>query len=482
MVRSISDVHEYQKNAIARMLDIPEDATGIAYFLGLGLGKTLVGLGVSGDQQALGMQGKTLVLAPKRVALNGWHTEAANWDFLKGLKFSIVCGTEAQRSKAAEIDADVYVINYENLRWLVRKYYIDWKWDLLIIDESSLVKNSSTTRFAFLKGMCQDRFYKPTRGKRKGELTRVKKKIKHTILLTATPATKGLEGLWSQIYLLDGGKRLGKTLDIFYGRYFKAEGQYGTPHPKYIPLPGAKEEIYKAIEDIAHVLRTEDYLEMPELIYNQVVVDLPPKVRAQYDDLERDFMLNLDEELEIYAASESSLGNKLLQFCNGAVYTGDPQDEDYVKQWSVVHDEKLDALEELAEAAHGSEPLLVAYWYESDLVRLKERFPNAVVMDKEGECIEAWNRGEIDMLLIQPASAGMGLNLQAGGHQLIFFSSIWSLELVLQVIGRIYRQGQEHPVTITNIVVSDSREQRVAKAIAQNATTQEELLEWLAIK
>lgn len=475
-MRSISDVHTYQNDAIDR--GVTQDH--IALFAGLGLGKTLMGLGIVASKIALGMGGKTLIVAPRRVAINGWHREAAQWDFLKHLTFSIACGTAVQRRVALAKNADVYVINYENLQWLIDNYYKkSWKWEQIVLDESSLVKNSKTKRFRYLKAICQDRIVTPTRGKNKGISRVVKAKVKKVVLLTATPATKGLENLWSQIYLLDGGKRLGRSLREYMMTYFKPVAFEGTQYVKYEPIEGAKEKIYKKIEDLVHVLRTEDYLDMPDLIQNDIVVQLPKNIRDDYKKLEKEFLLQLSEEDEIYAANEASLGNKLLQFCNGAVYVGDPQDPDYVKKFRVVHDEKLNALAELYEAAKDKEPLLVCYWYESDLIRLKKRFPDAVVMDKDGSCIADWNDGKIDMLLIQPASAGMGLNLQTGGHRMVFFSLTWSLEYVLQVIGRIYRQGQRHAVTITNIVVENSREQRVTEALRNNAETQEELLEYL---
>ena len=483
MAYSLSDQHEYQSKAI---IDLSVVTHG-ALFAGLGLGKTVMGMDIAKSRQDLGKdKGKILVIAPLKVALNGWHTEAGNWEHLSGLKFSIACGGTGPKQLAAlKADADVYVINYENIVWMINTFYKnDWKWDHLIIDESSMIKNATSKRSKYLRSICQKRIYMITRGPNKGKRRVHQPKVKSVLLLSATPATRGLENLWSQIFVLDGGERLGRTMDLYLAKYFYPVHRPGSPYIKWKLRPGAKSEIFEAIADIAYVLRTEDHLDMPDLIRKDYVVRLPPKARRQYDELEKEFVLELENENyeidEVYAANEAALGNKLLQFCNGAVYIGDPQDPNYKKEWREVHTEKLDALEEIYEANKISgENMLVCYWFKSDLERLLKRFPNAKVMDRQGKLMKDWNDGKIDMLFIHPASSGLGLNLQLGGRILVFFSLTWVLEYVLQIIGRIYRQGQKGAVTVINIVVENSKEQRVSEVLADNNRTQDELLAYL---
>jgi SNF2 family DNA or RNA helicase len=388
---------------------------------------------------------KVLVVAPLRVANSVWEQEAKKWAHTKGLTVSLCTGPAKARGAALAVEADVYLINRENIVWLVKHYTKrSWPFDCLVIDESSSFKNSSTKRWKALK--------------------KVRPYISRTIELTGTPSPNGLLDLWPQIYLLDYGQRLGKTKTAYLHRFFDAD-YMGY---KWTPKEGADKEIHSLIEDLVLSLRTEDYLDMPPMIKSVVKVYPDEKAKKQYSDLETYFMLTLKGE-DITAMSAAVLAGKLLQFSNGALYGEDG------KTFNVVHDLKIEALQDIIDDNQG-ENILVAYNYKSDLVRIKKAIPSVEVMDKKQSTIDRWNDGEIPVLLVHPASCGMGINLQHGGSILVWFGLNWSLEYYEQLNGRLYRQGQEKPVRIVHIVTDSMLDEKVLSAINSKAKTQNDLL------
>lgn len=475
----LSDLHNYQWRAMQFAMRMKK----CCLFMGLGLGKTVVALSVAAIEIYTGSAKRVLVIAPLRVANTVWHVEASQWSHLTDLRFSIATGSAAERKAALLDDADVYVINVENTQWLVKTFKRKgWRWDFVIVDESSGFKSPSAKRVKSLRSATVDKVLK-VRGKgvlRRSPVTRL-------LLLSATPATKGLEGLWSQLSLIDNGKRLGRSFRAFSLTYFfRPPGS--SQHAKMEPFPDAKKRIYDRVGDVCYVMRAEDYIELPPITYNDIPVELSFTQLKMYKELEREFLLELDtddefltgEGEEIIATNEGALANKLLQFANGAVYTGEtPEKKTKDRDYAVIHDAKLDALEEIANAADGSENLLVAYYYQSDLRRLKQRFPQAVVMDKAGDAVKPFNEGKIPMLLAHPMSAGMGLNLQRGSSTIVFFSMIWSLEAYQQFVGRLYRQGQKNGVTVNHIVCRGTIERRVTLALRSNAETQQDFIDAL---
>lgn len=472
-----SDVHGYQWSATEFALD----ARKCALYMGLGLGKTVVALTVAAIELYLGNTRRILVIAPLRVANTVWHTEAASWSHLSSLTFAIATGTAKQRMKALLSDADVHVINVDNVAWLVSNFPRSrWRWDFVIIDESSKFKSPSTSRFKALRKATIDKVLKI-----RGKLSIRASPVRHLLLLSATPATNGLEGLWSQFALMDNGKRLGRSYNAYLKRFFR-NMSHDPQYAKYEPMPGAKDQIYKLVGNAAYVMRAEDYIELPPITYNNITVEMSDVQVSMYKELEREFLLELDTEDEfltgeegdeIIATNAGALGNKLLQFANGAVYTGEtPESRKVEREYAVIHDTKIDALRDIVSAAEGNENLLVAYYYQSDLRRLKEAFPQAVVMDKAGQCIQPFNEGKIPLLLAHPVSAGMGLNLQRGASTIVFFSLLWSLEAYQQFIGRLYRQGQQNGVTVNHIVCKGTIEARVALALRANAETQQDFI------
>lgn len=470
-MRSLSDLHGYQFAAVSFAQAHPR----CALYLGLGLGKTIIALTVIAIETALGLRKRTLVIAPLLVANSVWKKEAANWRHTRRLRIQIATGTAEERLRALTTPADVYVINVENVQWLIKHFpRSKWHWDAVVLDESQMFKSPSTRRFKALRAAAVNKLVR-----RDKKLVTLRSPVKRMMLLSATPATNGLDGLWSQMALIDGGYRLGRSFQSFMNQYFyipQGGGRYAKPRPH----AHAKEQIYDKLRDRVYVLLTRDHLEMPELVSNAIEVSIPPRARRQYRELEREFLLELDtaeEPAEIIADDAAQLSNKLLQFCNGAVYhTPRPGEEHLPRQWSVVHEAKIEALRELVRVAEGAENLLVAYYYQTDLERLRRAFPEAVVLDKAGSQIDAWNRGEIPLLLAQPTSAGKGLNLQRGGATCVFFSLLWNLEAYQQFIGRLYRQGQSRTVTVNHLIIEDSIEQRVISALNSKAETQAEFL------
>lgn len=432
-------MHNYQLNGVDFVVNNPK----CALWLDLGLGKTLTSLTAIADLIGSFDVTKVLIIAPLRVANTVWHKEILNWEHTKHLTYSIVTGAEKRRVSALYKDSDVYIINRENVKWLVDFYGKKWPFDMIVIDESSSFKNSQSQRWKALR--------------------KVLPYTDRLVELTGTPTSNGLMDLWAQMYLLDTGERLGRTMTAFKSRFFETD-YMGY---KYTIRNGCEDIIYKLVDDKVLAMKAEDYLELPDRIDLTVSVDLPTKLKDQYDELEKEFIVVIDEELAVFNAA--ALAGKLLQFCNGAVYT------DEQKNWKELHKLKIDALADIVED-NPSENILVAYNFKTDLERLKKKFPNAVVLDKEGLAVEKWNNGEIKMLLAQPASAGHGLNLQKGGSMIVWFGLNWSLELVQQFNGRLHRQGQNKPVRIISIVANGCIDERVVSAINDKAKTQQDLI------
>ncbi len=438
--------HIYQEHAIQKILDLP----AVGLFLDMGMGKTVCALTAIVELLHNCFEvAKVLIIAPKRVAEDTWSREINKWDHTKHLKIVKVLGTAKQRINALESSADIYVINRENTEWLVNFYKKDWPFDMVVIDELSSFKSSKARRFRALR--------------------KVRPFIKRIVGLTGTPAPNGLIDLWSQLYLLDQGERLGKTVTGYRERYFepgKRDPRRGIVF-EWKPKPMAEEAIYGKISDICISLRAKDYLKLPERINNVIPVSLPATARKKYEQLERDLLLPFAES-DVVADTAAVLSNKLLQMANGAVY-----DENGGVKY--IHNAKLEALEDVIEAANGK-PVLVYYAYRHDRDRIKAKFPNARSLDTEKDIID-WNDGKIDLLITHPASAGHGLNLQAGGHIIVWFGLVWSLELYQQANARLDRQGQQHSVIVHHLVAEGTIDEDVMKAIEGKAVGQEALLE-----
>lgn len=438
--------HEYQEQAIAHVLH--NASAGL--FLDMGLGKTVSTLTAIDKliSDSFEIQ-KVLVIAPKRVAEDTWTTETAKWDHLKGLRISVVLGSQAQRISALRADADIYVINRENVAWLVSFYQAAWPFDMVVIDELSSFKSSKSIRFKSLK--------------------RVMPLVDRVIGLTGTPAPNGLIDLWSQVYLLDKGERLGRNITAFRNEYFTPGRGNGQIVFDYKPKRRTEQKIYDRIGDICISMKAEDYLTLPSRIDRSIEVILSENEKKRYDDFEIKQILALSEEDNISAVNAAALSNKLLQFANGAVY-------DAEGVYHEIHDAKLEALEELVEAANGK-PVLIFYSFKHDLERIKaklRRFSPEVIHSSEE--IRKWNRKEISVLLAHPASAGHGLNLQAGGSDIIWFGLNWSLELYQQANARLYRQGQTKPVMVHHLITKGTIDEDVMLALACKASTQEALM------
>lgn len=395
---------------------------------------------------------RVLVIAPLRVARDTWPSEVEKWDHLKNLIISTAVGTEEERLAALKTKADIYIINRENVQWLVEKSGLQFNYDTVVIDELSSFKNGQAKRFK--------------------SLMTVRPKVKRIIGLTGTPASNGLMDLWAEFRLLDMGQRLGRYITHYRNEYFTPDKRNGMVVFSYKPLPGAEERIYEKISDMTISMKATDFIRMPKLISSEYTVRLSEKERKRYDALKDDLVLALPDG-EITAANAASLTNKLSQMANGAVYTDDGS-------VTHIHDRKLDALEDLIEAANGK-PVLVAYWFRHDLERIKERLHSLHIpfseMDK-ADSIKRWNNGEIPVGLIHPASAGHGLNLQSGGNAIIWFGLTWSLELYQQTNARLWRQGQESKtVVLQHIVTEDTIDQRILKVLSQKDVTQQSLID-----
>ncbi|CAB0919620.1 ATP-dependent helicase [Corynebacterium diphtheriae] len=439
--------HNYQTTATQYIIDHDE----AAIFLGMGLGKSVITLTAIWQLMLDYFTiHRVLVVAPLRVARDTWPAEVAKWDHLEGLTVAVAVGTKRDRLNALAASAMVTVINRENIPWLVNQLGGSWPFDMVIIDELSSFKNHRAKRFT--------------------ALVKMRPHVKRWVGLTGTPAANGLMDVWAQFRLLDGGQRLGRFITRYRERWFVPDKRNGMQVFTYKPRAGAEDEIYGAIGDMTLSMRTTDHLQLPELTVTTMPVVLEPKERRVYEQLKSDLVLDLDGAT-IDAANAAALSGKLLQLASGAIYTSDGQ-------WTAAHDRKLDALEDLVEAANGS-PLLAAYWFTHDRERITACFPQARELKTSAE-IEAWNKGEITLGLIHPASAGHGLNLQSGGHLLVWFSLTWSLELYQQTNARLYRQGQLEPVTITHLVAEGTLDEAVLKALDTKDATQAALIDAVA--
>lgn len=429
----------------------------VGLFLDMGLGKTVITLTAIHDLRYNRWEVmKPLIIAPKKVAEATWTTEAKKWEHLKMMRVIPVLGTEKQRIRALATPADLYVINRENVTWLVEHFKNAWPFDMVVLDESSSFKNSRSKRFKSLK--------------------LVRSRIKRIVELTGTPSSNGLEDLWAQIFLLDGGARLGKTLGAFRDIYFVPGKRNRTTIFNYEPKEGSFEIIKQAISDICISMKASDYLSLPDVMHNDIPVALDSKAQRAYTELETELLLQVDEET-ITAGSAGVLTGKLLQLCNGAVY-----DED--KRAVNIHNCKIDAFLELVEQLNGQHAL-VFYNFQHDRDRLLEalaKYNLRVRVYSQAKDEIDWNNGEIDILLAHPASCGYGLNLQQGGHHAIWFGLTWSLEQYEQANKRLHRQGQEHPVVIHHLVVQGGMDESVIEALENKGNIQDALLNALRVR
>lgn len=434
------NLHEYQRKGV----EFIKSQKRCFLCLDMGLGKTTTTLTAIKDLLDGFAVSKVLVISPLRVATSVWPKEPLNWSHLKDMRVASVTGSERQRLAALHSDADIYSINRENVVWLVEHYKKKWPFDCVIVDESSSFKNPSSKRFRALK--------------------RVLPYTDYMVLLTGTPSPNGLLDLWPQCYLVDYGMALGRTFTGYKQRFFEQDYMgYNWTLRK-----GADATIHNLIRPFTLSMSAEDYLELPERIDLVQKVELPKRTMSDYLEFEKELLLELESGEEVEAVNAAALANKLLQWCNGALYV------DEQKNWSEVHKAKLDALEELVEC--NDEPILVAYNYKSDLARIRARFPDAVVLDKNNDTIDKWNDGKIKMLLAHPASAGHGLNLQRGGSLAVWFGLSWSLELYQQFNARLHRQGQTKPVRIVHLIADGCIDERVMSVIENKDLTQKALL------
>ncbi|EEU7573034.1 SNF2-related protein [Listeria innocua] len=435
--------HEYQSYATEFILSHPISAV----FLEMGLGKSVITLSAIFDLCLDSfLVCKVLVIAPLRVARDTWPAEINKWDHLKGLSYSVAVGTEKERIDALKKQSTLYIINRENVDWLVHKSGIPFQFDMVVIDELSSFKSYGAKRFK--------------------SLLKVRPSVKRIVGLTGTPSSNGLMDLWAEFRILDLGQRLGRYISHYRNTYFKPDKRNAQIIFSYKPLPGAEDEIYKQISDITISMKSTDYLKMPEYVSNEVFVTLSEKEWKVYSEFKEDMVANLGDE-EIDAVNAAVLSGKLLQMANGAVY-------DSENKAHVIHDKKLDALEDLIEGANGK-PVLVAYWYKHDLERIKDRFP--VKQIQSSKDIEDWNDGKIPIAVIHPASAGHGLNLQSGGSTLIWFGLTWSLELYQQTNARLYRQGQRDTVIVHHIITKNTIDEDVLLALTKKEKTQDALID-----
>lgn len=443
--------HSYQSYCIQRIIN----DTSVGLFLDMGLGKTVITLTAVNDLKFNRFQiQRCLVIAPKKVAEATWSKEAEKWDHLKHLRISKILGTENKRLRAVNTPADVYVINRENVPWLVDHYRNDWKFDMVVVDELSSFKSYKAKRFKCLSW--------------------VRPHIKKFVGLTGTPAPNGMMDLWAQIYLLDGGERLGKTITAYRQAYF-VQNTHGGNFNTFEEREESAEQIRQRISDICISMKAEDYIQLPERTDVIVPVELDSKARKLYDKFEKEMFLQIDED-SLDATTAAVLSNKLLQMCNGAVYG----DSGVVE----IHDCKIEAFMELVEAAQG-QPMLVFYNFKHDLERIKSALAKTKLMVgklKTETDIDKWNAGDLNILLAHPASAAYGLNLQAGGSHIVWFGLNWSLELYQQANARLYRQGQKDKVIIHHLVVQDSTDEIVMQALKDKSSTQDTLLNALKAK
>lgn len=441
--------HVYQDYAEKRILD----TNYIALLLEMGLGKTVTTLtAIDKLLNDYFDAVKVLVIAPLRVAEDTWTREIEKWDHLQHLRISKVLGSAAARRKALKADADIYVINRENVEWLVSEYGSQWPFDTVVIDELSSFKNSNSKRFRALK--------------------RARPMMRRVVGLTGTPAPNSLMDLWAPMYLIDQGVRLGKTITGYRDRYFLPGERNGHVVYNWKQKQESEERIYEAISDIAVSMKAEDWLELPERIDRTIPIPLSPKAREQYKKLEKELLLPFMDS-DVVASTAAVLSNKLLQMASGAVY-----DED--KGVKLIHDAKLDALEDVVEAANGK-PVMVFYNFKHSLARIQERFPQARILrkGKDGnEDIRAWNNDEIPLLLVHPKSAGHGLNLQESScRTVVWFDQIWSLEEDQQANARVHRQGVRHNIVVIRLVAEGTMDEDAVAALERKAAGQDALMQ-----
>jgi SNF2 family DNA or RNA helicase len=440
-----NDLHEYQNHCVEHIKKHP----GSSLFVDMGLGKSISTLSALVDLFDEFEIAKVLIIGPLRVARDTWIAEVNKWEHTRNLKVSLVLGSEAERKKALLAKAQLYIINRENIPWLVGHYGSAFPFDTVVIDELSSFKDPSSNRFKALR--------------------RVRPLVNKIIGLTGSPASNGLINLWAQVYLLDQGERLGKTITGYRSQYFTTKGK-GHIVYKYEPKPGAKEEIYSKISDICISMKAKDYLQLPKRIDQIIKIKLPDEIQEKYNQFEKTQVLALADQDEITAVNAAALNSKLLQFANGAVYYPD-------KTYEIIHNEKIQELQERIEALNG-QPVMVPYWFKHDAERILK---NLKIYKPEilqsADSMKRWSAGKIPVALVHPQSVGHGLNLQDGGHHLIFFTNTWSLELNDQIIARLDRQGQKFPVVSQKLICADTVDERVLLRLAENGNIQNALME-----
>lgn len=423
-----------------------------AIILGMGMGKTIITLtAINSLIYDYFTVHKALIVAPLRVARDTWPQEINKWDHLTNLRTAVMVGDKHAREQALNTDADIYITNRESIPWLVDHVGHDWPFDMVVIDELSSFKNHQAKRFKALRKM--------------------RPHINRIIGLTGTPAPNSLMDLWAQFALIDGGDRLGKFITRYRNQYFLPDKRNGAQIYTYKPRPGAEQEIYDAISDITVSMRTTDYLDLPAVTYTNHPVALSSPERAAYDRLKKDMVIQLGDDT-IDAANAAALSGKLQQLASGAIYIDDEHNT------TTVHARKLDALEDLIEQANGA-TVLVAYWFKHEASRILDRFPQARALATSQDFAD-WNKGKMPVGLIHPASAGHGLNLQTGGHILVWMTTPWSLELYEQTNARLHRQGQTEPVSIIHLVATDTIDTRVGAALSGKSVMQDALVEAVA--
>ncbi len=450
-----SNLHNYQKEAVNHIIKNP--MSGL--MLDMGLGKTVSTLTATNKLMFEELEIRNaLVIAPKRVAESVWSNEVEKWDHLKHLKVSKIIGNEPSRKRALYAKADIYIISRDNIAWLCGLHGGQMlPFDMLIVDESSSFKSPGSQRFKALR--------------------KVQPSFNRVVILTGTPAPNGLIDLWSQIFLLDRGERLGKTISMFRDRYFNPNQRNGHIVYNYKLKKESESIIHEKINDICMSMKAKDYLDMPDLIDNKIELELPAKVKKEYDNFEMQQVLELmDKDEEIIAINAAALSNKLLQFANGAVYD---EDRDYHE----MHKVKLEAVDEIIENANGK-PVLIAWTFRHDLIRLSTHLSKYKPVNlKTDQHIRDWNDGKIQVLMMHPASGGHGLNLQAGGNIIVWFGQTWSLELYQQLNARLYRQGQENDsVIIHHLISKGTLDEDVIKSLRNKNSKQEGLLEAIKSK
>lgn len=417
-----------------------------ALFLDCGLGKTITTLTAINELMYDSFEiSKVLIIAPLRVAQSTWKEEIEKWDHLNLLRYSIVVGDEKERLKALKQNSDIYIINRENVDWLVTKSGIDFNFDMLVIDELSSFKSHTSKRFK--------------------SLLKIRPYFERVVGLTGTPSSNGLMDLWAEFRVLDLGERLGRYITHYRNEYFLPDKRNGAVIFSYKPQPNAEERIYRRLADMTISMKSTEYLKMPELILNELEINLDEEDQMKYKKFKKEMVMTIQEK-EIDAINAASLSNKLIQLANGSIY-----DED--KKFYEVHNKKLDKLEEIIESANGK-TVLVAYWFKADKERIEKRFKVREI--KTADDIKQWNMGMINLALIHPASAGHGLNLQSGGFTLVWFSLTWSLELYQQTNARLYRQGQKDTVVIHHLITKNTIDEDIMKSLKRKDKTQEALM------